>query len=175
MLTADSALVKLIDDGFEIAKLQAATEGSFDERMLRHFYAAAWELCADMIGGFSPAKEMRENVCPSPIDGVIRLSAQPSGPVRFYSGVQLVATVPPNSVVLGGNAGCMVPLCCYCNLVAYYPTGRDLCDVPARFKQAVARVFTYMVENRGDVEMDEAVLCKCGAIAFLRPDLTYVA
>jgi len=40
--------------------------------------------------------------------------------------------------------------------------------------QAVLRLFTYMCENRGDVEMDPEILSTSGANAFLSPQLTYL-
>jgi hypothetical protein len=58
-------------------------------------------------------------------------------------------------------------------VTAAYTYGSDTCTVPPRLVQAVARLFAYICETRGDVELDDQVLKKCGAFRFLGPDLTY--
>jgi hypothetical protein len=65
-------------------------------------------------------------------------------------------------------------LCCYCgDVIAVYAYGDSSCNISPRFLQAVARLFTYIAENRGDVELNEQSLKKSGAFAFLGPNLTY--
>jgi len=172
---------------YEIAKLQAATDGAFDEKLLRHWFEAAWDLCAAMVGLVFPPLPVDEMVTVAP-DGAILLSAPPAGDVRFFSGPNLVAVLPPNSPCFGPRPGGLFDdesgvglrcpdLCCFCNVRAIYTTDGGLgieCDeVPPWFVQAVARLFVYIAENRGDTEMDERVLAKCGAKAFLAPYLTY--
>jgi len=46
--------------------------------------------------------------------------------------------------------------------------------VPPGFLQAVARVFTFLCENRGDTGQDPNLLYRCGAMTFLGPGLTYI-
>jgi len=172
---------------YEIAKLQAATDGAFDERLTRHWFEASWDLCAAMVGLVFPPLPIDEVVTVAP-DGSILLSHQPMGDVRFYSGPNLVAVLPPNSPcfwprpgsLFDDETGCGLncpDLCCYCNVRAIYTGGGDIavdCDeIPPWFVQAVARLFTYVCENRGDTEMDEHVLAKSGAKAFLAPHLAY--
>src|SRR5262245_46759534 len=172
---------------YEIAKLQAATAGAFDEKLLRHWFEAAWDLCAAMVGLVFPPLPVDEMVTVAPA-GALLLSAPPPGAVRFCSAPDLVAVLPPNSPCVGPRPGGLFDdesgvglrcpdLCCFCNVRAIYTTDGGLgieCDEgPPWFVQAVARLFVYIAENRGDTEMDERVLAKCGAKAFLAPYLTY--
>jgi len=176
-----------IGEAFEIAKLHAAVDGAFSEPLMRHWFEAAWDLCAAQVGMIFPPQAMDETVVVGP-GGQIVLSQPPSSEVRFYAGPNLVAVLPPNSPCFGesprqlwddeGGCGTRCPdLCCYCNVRALYTTdgglGLDCDEVPPWFVQAVARLFTYIAENRGDAEMNEAVLAKCGAKAFLAPHLQY--
>ena len=183
-----------IETAYQIAKLQASVDGVFDDTLMRHWFNAAWELCAAMVG-MSPygVGHVQESVA---VDhqGRVRLSGKPSGPVRLYAGGRLVAVLPPSARQFnasnqmfnpfddnsdGTSIACSPSLCCYCDLMASYDVGHaDPCGgIPpgsSRFVQAVARLFAYICENRGDVEMDGEVLTKSGAKAFLAPDLTYV-
>jgi hypothetical protein len=188
----DDRATAVFESAYQIAVLQAAVDGAIDERLLRQWFEAAWELCAAMIGFEFPQRTEQEQVEVSP-RGTVRLSRRPSGPVKLYAGGTLVATLPPSSALIGNprlpnpytgigeragewNLVCSTSLCCYCNLVAIYPVGSsDPCTgMPATFLQAVARLFAYMCENRGDVEMDESILSKSGAKAFLSPQITYL-
>jgi hypothetical protein len=58
-------------------------------------------------------------------------------------------------------------------VIAVYTYGDVGCSISPRFVQAVARLFTYIAENRSGVELNEQILKKSGAFAFLGPDLTY--
>lgn len=158
------------EEAFELCKLQASVDGAFPDALLRFWFQSAWDLCASMIGFVYPAREVQEPICPDEC-GNFTISYQPSSVVQIFSGYSLVATFPPNL----RRTRCDPALCCYCNLVAKYTVGEETCELPPRFLQAVARLFTYICENRGDTELDEAVLGKCGAKLFLSPDLTYVA
>jgi len=182
------------EEAYELAKLQAATDGTFDERLMRHWFAAAWDLCSQMVGLDPQPREINEDVTVTP-NGTIKLSHKPSGQIRLYSCYELVAVLPPNSPMLGpsrlpnpytgigeGRRGdwyvtCGISLCCYCDLTAKYMTGSsDPCGpMPAAFTQAVCRLFCYLVENRGDAEMDPSILSKSGAKAFLSGQITYLA
>jgi hypothetical protein len=157
------------DKAYQICVLQASVDGAFDELLLRHWFEAAWMHCAEMVGLVYPAQQIKEPII---IDdfGNFRLSYEPSSEVRIYDGYTLVMVLPPSLL----RSRCDPALCCFCNLTAQYTVGQDVCELPPSFVQAVARLFTYMVENRGDVEMDENVLSKCGALAFLSGQLTYV-
>lgn len=182
------------EEAFKIARAQAATDGAFDEILLRHWFQTAWEMCAAMIGLEYPAGTVTDKVEVDSL-GTVRLSRRPSGPVKLYSCGQPVATVPPTSILLAANRPnlpnpytgfgegrgdwlltCGTSLCCYCDLTAVYPVGdSDPCSaMPASFIQAVARLFSYMCENRGEVEMDESVFSKSGAKAFLSAQITYL-
>lgn len=186
------AATQQFESAYQIAILQAAVDGAIDERLLRHWFEAAWELCAQMIGFEFPQRTEQEQVEVSS-RGTVRLSQRPSGPVKLYAGGSLVATLPPTSALIGNprlpnpytgigersggwNIICQPSLCCYCDLVAIYPVGSsDPCTaMPATFVQAVARVFSYICENRGEVEMDESILSKSGAKAFLSAQITYL-
>jgi len=184
------------EEAFQIAKLQAATDGTFDEPLLRHWFDAAWELCSAAVGLSFPGREISEQVAVNP-NGTARLSHKPSGQVRLYSCNTLVAVLPANSPMIGTSASrlpnpytgfgegrgdwyltCGISLCCYCELTAKYMTGStEPCSpMPATFVQAVARLFTYMVENRGDdSNMDPSILSRSGAKAFLSGQMTYLA
>ena len=157
-----------IANAYAICKMQASVDGAFAEPLLQHKFAAAWELCAAMVD-MEPAQEIMEKIC---IDecGNFRLSRQPTSDVQIYDRYTLVATFPPSLQ----RSRCDPALCCYCNLTAKYMIGESRCDIPSRFIQAVARLFDYMIENAGDTELDPQILGKCGALAFLSPDLTYV-
>jgi len=167
----DDAMQERINNAFALCKLQAAADESFPDELLRHWFEAAWSLCAQMVGLVYPSQEIVE---PIALDrrGAFTLSHQPSGCVRIYDGYTLLMTLPPSLV----RTHCDPSLCCRCDLSAHYMIGsEDPCaDISPRFVQAVARLFTYMVENRGDVPLDENILGKCGALRFLSPDLTYV-
>jgi len=182
-----------LESAYQIARAQAALDGAIEEILVRHWFEASWELCAAMIGATGAGGDVTEPVEVGP-RGTVRLSQRPTGPVRLFSCGQLVATLPPGSLLLAGTPSlpnpykgfgegwgnwlltCSTSLCCYCDLTAVYSTrSRDPCAVlPATFVQAVARLFTYICENRGDVEMDESIISKSGAKAFLAPQLTYV-
>lgn len=165
---------KEIETAYQIAKLHAATDGAFDEQLMRHWFDAAWETCADFSGFIYPVQTISEPVFPDAERGVVKLSHEPTGPVKVYSGSKYIMTLPANSWVFGGDIPSPMDLCCLCNLTVSYQIGEEgECGrVPASFVQAVARLFAYIVENRGDVEMDPNVLMKSGAIEFLH--VTYV-
>lgn len=161
-----------IDLAFEICKMQASTDDAFPDALLRHWFEAAWDLCAAMVGLVYPPREVSDRIV---LDhhGNFALSHKPSGDVRIYAGYTLIAILPPSLV----RTRCDPSLCCFCNLTARYMVGTDdPCGaISPRFVQAVARLFTFMVENRGDVQMDDQILGKSGALRFLSPDLLYVA
>jgi hypothetical protein len=161
---------KELEEAYEFCLLQANIDGAFDERLTWRMFQAAWDLCAAYVGLVWPAREIEERISINPIDGSFTLSHIPTSNVKLYSNFRLVAVLPPTLV----RDCCDPHLCCFCALRAIYTVGEDLCEVPPRFLQAVARLFTYMIENRGDSELDDQVLSKCGAKAFLGPDLTYV-
>src|SRR5262249_57625100 len=54
------------EEAYQIAKLQAATDGTFEEVQLRHWFAAAWELCSAAIGFNFPSREITEQVAVNP-------------------------------------------------------------------------------------------------------------
>lgn len=172
--TATNA-AKEIDAAYQIAKLHAATDGAFDERLMRHWFDAAWEVCADFSNFIYPPQQVREVVTPHPETGEIKLSHEPSGPVQIYSGARFIGTLPANSWAFGGTLPSRLDLCCLCDLTVIYTVGEEgECGrIPATFVQAVARVFAYLAENRGDVERDPFILSKSGAMAFL--DVDFVA
>jgi hypothetical protein len=146
-----------------------------------------------MIDFQYPPRQTRE-VVHQRSDGSIRLLHSPTSEVKFYAGPDLVAVLPPNSpcfeygrarersatddLIFGTDLreGCnrCPDLCCYCgDVIAVYTYGDAGCTISPRFVQAVARLFTYIAENRGDVELDDQVLKKSGAFAFLGPNLTF--
>lgn len=172
MLKANTADKQFLE-AYEICKLQAAADGAFSEPLMQHWFKAAWDLCAGMIGHVYPPQQITERVTILS-SGSFRLSHQPTSDVRLYAGATLVAVLPP-SLQMSDRWLCRPSLCCYCDLLAQYDIGEETCEISPRFLQAVARLFAYMVENRGDVELDREVLAKCGALAWLGPDLTYVA
>jgi len=157
-----------VEYAYEICKLQASSDGAFDEKLMRSWFDAAWKLCADMVG-LAPPMEIKEPICIDDFGG-FRLSHRPSSPVEIFDGYTLVATIPQDLY----RSRCDPALCCLCHPYARYMIGSTTCEVTPTFIQAVARVFAYIVENRGDSELDDQVLGKCGALAFLRPELTFV-
>lgn len=168
----DQQQIDQIEEAFELCKLQAATDDAFDEKLLRFWFRSAWDLCAAM-SGWIPRQEIEERII---IDdrGGFQLSYQPTSDVRIYSNYKLVAVIPPSLKM----APCDPGLCCFCDLIAKYTIGTgEPCEIPPRFLQAVARLFAYMVENRGDAETvglsQLGILQKSGALWFL-PDVTYV-
>lgn len=159
-----------IEQAFQLCKLQASVDGAFPDELLQFWFQAAWDLCVSMVG-WTPVQEIEESICVDDC-GNFSLSQRPTSPVQIFDGYRLVATLPPSLK----RDRCTPALCCLCAPKARYTVGYDSpCGISPRFLQAVARVFTYMVENRGDSEMDEAVLGKSGAKVFLGPDLAYVA
>jgi len=183
-----------IEAAYEIAKLHAATDQSFAEPLMRHWFNAAWEVCADAAGFVYPARQVTETVTVNQRDGSIKLSGEPTSEVRLFSNGVLVAVLPPNAPQLDSHRNlpnpydypegwdvCMpASLCCYCTLTAQYNIGQpagDVCSqqISPAFVQAVAQLFAHMVENRGDVKMDDQILTRSGAKGFLAPHLTYVA
>lgn len=156
------------DSLFDLCKLQSDTAGAFDDALLRHWYEAALLKVLQFIGRNGPVEQVTEPVMLKG-DGSIQLSKRPSSDVRLTSGASVVATVPmPDSRLLPCNRD----LCCYCHLVAHYSTGydNDPACLPADIKQAVCRVFTWIVENRGD-ETQTEVIKNSGAKSFLMPYL----
>jgi len=157
---------------FEICKAQAAVDGAFSEALLKHWFQASWDQCAEMVGLIWPPQDITERITIRR-DGSFRLSYQPSSEVKIYDGATLLLTLPP-SLERSPCDPFLCECCTCCGLTAHYRTGGEFCEVPPRFVQAVARLFTYMVENRGDTPQDEHLLYKCGAWAFLSPELTFV-
>jgi hypothetical protein len=181
-----SKLPSYYEDAYAIAKLHAATDGAFDERLTQHWFAAAWETCASAIGMDMPG-QVTESVT---VDawGTIKLSHKPTSEVRLYANGRLVMIIPPNSPMLNGSRNlpnpyahedadfCAPALCCLAGcLQALYSVGSQSCGVSPSFVQAVARLFAYMVENRGDVKIDDQILSNSGAKGFLAPHMTYIA
>jgi hypothetical protein len=165
---------KEIEAAYQIVKLHAAVDGAFVEPLMRHWFEAAWAICADFTDFIYPPQQISETVPVDENTGQVRLSHEPSGPVKVFSGARYIMTLPKDSRVFGGPIPSPMDLCCFCNLMVQYQVGEEgECGrVPASFVQAVARVFAYIVENRGDVEMDPQILSKSGAIAFL--DVVYI-
>lgn len=181
-------------EAYELCKLHASVNGAFPEALMRHWFDAAWDLCAGMIDFQYPPQQTRE-VVHQRGDGSIRLRHMPTSEVKFFAGPDLVAVVPPNSPCFEADSarerygeadglmfatnlrhGCdrCPDLCCACgDVTAVYAHGDDSCRIPPRFMQAVARLFTYIAENRGDVELNDQILKQSGAFAFLGPDVTY--
>lgn len=157
-----------IEKAYAIAKAHASADEAFDEDLMRHWFEAAFDLCAVMIDFVFPPQEIRERIVLRP-DGSFRLHHAPSSDVKLYHGATLVAVIGRDLV----RSRCDASLCCYCDLMAHYTIGDESCTIPPRFIQAVARVFAYIVENRGDVELDDNVLKKSGAFAWLSPDVTF--
>lgn len=183
-----------IDAAYEIAKAHAVVDGSYSEPLMRHWFAAAWDLCAQAVGLVYPARQVTETVFPNQRDGSLQLAGKPTGEVRLFSNGELVAVLPPNAPQLNGHRNldnpydhdsfesyaCMPPsLCCYCILTAQYNIGQtiDPCgeNFSPAFVQAVAQLFAFMVENRGDVKLDDQVLTRSGAKGWLAGGLTYIA
>ena len=168
MLTVEDQL----NDAFALCKLQAASDGAFPDELLKHWFDAAWDLCAAMVDLVFPAQQVVEAVR-FDRHGRLLLTHQPSSDVRIYEGYTLIAVLPPSLE----RTRCDPSLCCRYNLTAHYEVGTtDPCQaISPRFVQAVARVFTYLVENRGDVLLDADVLSKSGAMLFLSHEVLYVA
>lgn len=162
-----------VEQLYELCKAQAAVDGAFAEPLMRAWFSAAFELCADMAGLVYPARQIREPLFVNRFGNYV-LSQRPSGPVEIFEGYRLITVLPrPLDRVIS----CFPSLCCLCHPFARYSVGQDLpcAAFSPRFVQAVARLFTYIVENRGDSELDREVLAKCGALTFLGPELQYVA
>lgn len=157
------------DSLYDLCLLQADTAGAFDEKLLRHWYEAAVLKVLQFIARTGPVQNITETVVVRG-DGTIRLNNTPSSDVKLTSGASLVALVPQPAGrdIDERHRG----WCCYCHLQAHYTVG--YCDdpetMPPDIKQAVCRVFTYMVENRGE-EDRRRMMTASGAIDFLRPYL----
>jgi hypothetical protein len=167
-------------EAFAVCKQHAALDGAFSEALMLFWFNACWERCAEQVGLIYPPREIREDVQIDPRTGAIRLSHEPSSAVQFFAGGRLVATLAPNSPCFGPHRHwlCCPNLCCYCGcLRAVYMVGQDFgCDgVPSSFVMAVARLFAYTCENRGDVQHEGAVLAKSGALTFLSAGTKFVA
>jgi len=160
-----------VESAYAICKWQAATDGAFPDDLTKHWFEAAWQKCAEMVGLIFPPLEVKE---PIRLDrwGRFWLTHRPSSEVKIFAGYTLIAILPPSLQ----RSHCDPSLCCHCNLMAHYLVGStDPCHViTPSFVQAVARLFTYLVENRGDVPMDDDVLSKCGAMTFLADQATFV-
>lgn len=156
-----------IDRLYDLCKQQASVDGAFPEPLMQAWFQSAFDLCAAMVD-FYPPRQIEEKVIVRP-DGTIRLSYWPSSDVKFYAGYRLILTLPKTLE----RSMCDPALCCYCDLTVRYTIGEQTCGIPPRFAQAVMRLFAYMCENRGDSEMDEHILKKSGAFAFIAPDLLY--
>lgn len=158
------------DSLFDLCKLQADTAGAFEDALLRHWYEAAVLKVLTFIDRRGPVQNISEQVVVRG-DGTIRLKHVPTSDVKLMSGASLIAVVPQPAGrdIDERHRG----WCCYCHLMAHYTIGH--CDDPdsldADIKQAVCRVFTYMVENRGE-EDRRRMMTASGAIDFLRPYLS---
>lgn len=158
-----------IAHAYAICKAQASVDGAFDEILLQHWFEAAWDICASMVD-LTPEQDIIEPICIRD-DGSFTLRYRPTSEVKIYDGYTLVTTLPRSLI----RDRCQPPLCCLCHPKAHYRIGNFSCQLPPRFIQAVARVFAFICENRGDTQLDPATLGKCGALTFLMPDLTFVA
>lgn len=156
------------DDLYELCKLHAATDGSFSEVLLRHYYEVALERCYKFLGWELCFRTITELVTVAG-DGSIKLSHRSSSDVRLTSGATFIGVVPrpEGRLLLPGH----MDWCCYCAITASYQVGKDPCDIDASFKQAVCRVFAYLIENRGDAEAGGQLMTRSGAIGFLRGHL----
>lgn len=155
---------------YALCRLQASTDGAFDESLMLMWFRAAWDQCAAMTGLVWPPQQIREPICINPVDGSFRLSHRPSSEVRIYDGYRLVAILPPSLL----RNRCTPSLCCLCHPTAHYTIGSLTCELPSGFVMAVVRLFAFLVENRGDTQLDEHTLAKCGALTFLQSDVLYV-
>jgi hypothetical protein len=162
--------VDQVERAFELCKLQASADGAFDEGLMRQWFDSAWALCAAMVN-LTPPTPIEEKIIINPENGSFFLShvPTPGTDVEVYDKYQLVATIPASLI----RQPC-ANLCCLCDPWVKYMTGQQSCEVSPTFIMAVMRLFAYMVENRGDSELDREVLAKCGALTFLSPDLCYV-
>jgi len=162
-------------DAYALAKEHAVVEGAFSETLMRHWFEASWALCAAATGLIFPSQRIDEWVAVDPITGFIPLSYPPTSTVEIYAGARKVAVLAPSAPCLTGQGSCWDVPCCEQQLRAIYWTGEDFNGaVPPLFLQAVLRVFTFICENRGEVQLDEAILGKSGAKAFLSSRLPYV-
>lgn len=157
-----------LDGAFEIVRLNAATDG-LPPRLERAWFDAAFARCAQQVGLEIPARQYREEVVMRG-DGTVQLAHTPTSPVQFYSGPALLATVPGGSRVIR----LAVALCCYGCVTARYTYGVNVCDLDPLFLEAVARLFAYICENRGDTGADPNLIQQSGAAAFLQAGTTYV-
>jgi hypothetical protein len=181
-----------MDAAYEIAKAHAVTDGAYSEPLMRHWFAAAWDLCAQAVGFVYPGRQVTESVTPHR-DGTVQLSGRPTSEVRLYSNGVLVAVLPPDAPELSGHRAlrnpfarysddddcywCSPALCCLSGCVqASYRIGEsNVCEISPAFVQAVAQLFAFMVENRGDVKLDDQVLSRSGAKGWLSGGMTYIA
>jgi hypothetical protein len=85
---ADSA--DPLADVYALCKLQASVDGAFPDALMRHWFDAAWDLCAVMIDFHYPPQQTRETVHQR-LNGTIRLLHTPTSDVKFYVGPDLVA------------------------------------------------------------------------------------
>lgn len=159
-----------LNDAYRLAKQHANVSLNFADDLTWFWYEAALERCADYVGWLIGERDVAEVVEIKP-DGLIRLSLQPSSDVEFWSGPSRIAVEPATGRYVKATS----ILCCQCCLSARYTAGIDVCELPASFLMGVARLFVYIAENRGEVEMDENVLGRSGAKSFLVPYTTFVA
>lgn len=150
---------------YEVAKANAVTDGAFPELLLEHYFLAAFDRVLSFCGTSYPQRTIREPVGVIPYDGWIVLSQPVTGMVRFWNGTTVLALLP----AVRGRVRATSILCCQCCLAAEYEIGVDICSLPPATGHAIVRLFTYMVENRGDGGADEGSLSKSGAKDFLWP------
>jgi hypothetical protein len=163
---------------YQFCKEHAAVDNAYSEPTTWQWFNAAWDLCANHIGLIYPPMQIREDVQIDPRTGAIRLSYEPSSAVNFFADGRLVASLPPNSPCFGPDRYALQcpSLCCYGCARAVYTVGEDFgCNnIPAWFVQAVAQVFAFLAENRGDVQREPQLLARCGALSFLSVRTLYV-
>lgn len=157
-----------LQSAFDFCKANASIDGAFSDELLKHYFNAAWQLCAAMVG-FEPPGEVQERI-QIDVNGFFQLSRRPTGPVEVFAGYTRVAVLNPPFLGMGP---CDPSLCCFCDLMVRYPVGSATCEISPTFMLAVAKVFAHLIEHRGDDDMDDRILTRSGAMSFLA-NITYV-
>src|SRR5262245_20807256 len=94
----------VLERAFQFCLLNAPIGDAFPEALTRTWFDACFTLCAEFVGLIWPPRKVKTQTSMDPRRGLIHLNPPPSGPVQFWKGPFLIATLPPDHPCLQGTS-----------------------------------------------------------------------